>query len=182
MPGSGKTTAARILKAHGFTVIEMGAFVRRLMVKEHVPVNSVSLRRFSSELRAKHGPAAVAKLAGRVAQSAKGDVAIIGIRSPSEIRSLKEQLGQKVSILAISTPTKERYERLEERARSDDAAMKSGLVKRDRIEAKWGIRNAISMADMIISNEGSKKEFERNIVELVELVRRAGSHKRRRSV
>ena len=173
MPGAGKSTAARILKAHGFSVIEMGAFVRRLMKEQHVRVDPNSLRSFSTELRKRHGQAAVAKFAGMAAKKEKGDVAIIGIRSPAEIHSLREQLGAGMCVIALSTPRNERYSRLEERARMDDAAMRNGLEKRDRVESGWGIREAIAMADVIISNEGTRRELTGNLTSVINSIKGA---------
>ncbi len=182
MPGSGKSTAAKILDEEGFRIIEMGTFVRELMKEKGIRIDSDSLRIFSTALRKRHGPAAVAKLAAKAARTAKGDVAIIGIRSPSEVNSLRRALGSRALVVAITTPTKERYSRIEARQRGDDSSMRAGLEKRDRIEKGWGIDRAISMADIVVSNAGTRKELKRDIIDVVETLRSPARRKVRPAV
>ena len=56
LPGSGKSTAAQLLREDGYEVLELGDIWRELLRKNKIPRNEpIATREFTKNLRLKYG-------------------------------------------------------------------------------------------------------------------------------
>ena len=166
MPGSGKSLCARIFNKNGFTIIEMSSIVKDLMNQKKVEINNINLRNFSSSLRKKYGNEIVAKLVYKkikaLSKSKKTKILINGIRSLYEVKYFKKMFPG-IILIAISSPERTRYKRIIARARHDDMHTFKEFQWRENKELSWGLKKAISNADIIIYNNSTKQTLHKNI-------------------
>ena len=156
MPGAGKTTVANFLAQKGIPLLIMGDVVREAAQNDGLEPTSDNLSKLMLRLREKNGPEAIAYLVADKIESMKhekkefGVVIVDGIRSMAEIHVLK-RVGN-VKLLAIHGSTSTRYSHIRERARSDVPSNIGEFDKRDKVEMRVGISDAIALADETISN------------------------------
>jgi len=156
MPGAGKTTVANFLAQKGIPLLIMGDVVREAAQNDGLEPTSDNLSKLMLRLREKNGPEAIAYLVADKIESMKhekkefGVVIVDGIRSMAEIQVLK-RVGN-VKLLAIHGSTSTRYSHIRERARSDVPSNIGEFDKRDKVEMRVGISDAIALADETISN------------------------------
>ncbi|HYY87089.1 MAG TPA: AAA family ATPase [Nitrososphaeraceae archaeon] len=156
MPGAGKTTVANFLAQKGIPLLIMGDVVREAAQNDGLEPTSDNLSKLMLRLREKNGPEAIAYLVADKIESMKhekkefGVVIVDGIRSMAEIQVLN-RVG-KVKLLAIHGSTSTRYSHIRERARSDVPSNIGEFDRRDEVEMRVGISDAIALADETISN------------------------------
>ncbi|EQD46075.1 Dephospho-CoA kinase [mine drainage metagenome] len=166
MPGSGKSTIAYYLRDnYQFNIISMGDIVRSVMSEEGIDINNDSLREFSDKLRKTYGYAAIAQMTVKVIGSKYKNkrLCIDGIRSPWEIRYFKDNLSDTFIMLAVESPNASRHDRLLARLRSDDPGTREGFAKRDEKEEKFGVLEAMKLADFKIQNTGTIEAVYREV-------------------
>jgi dephospho-CoA kinase len=56
---------------------------------------------------------------------------------------------------------------LQERRRKDDPGSSEEFCERDKLELRVGIGDVISLADIIVSNEGTQSEFREKIRRII---------------
>lgn len=162
MPGSGKSTVAKVGEKLGFKVIRMGDVVREETLKRGLEPTRENLCKMMFTLRAESGPDVVAKKClSRISLSDR-NVIIDGIRSLHEVEFFKKKLPSFI-LLAVHSSPKTRFKRLYSRRRSDDPKDKKEFIERDKKELSVGIGSAIAMADYMIINEGSLDEFKKMV-------------------
>ncbi len=169
-PLSGKSTAAEVAREMGIPVIVMGDIVREEAAKRKLELTDENLGRVASELRAKYGMDAIAKLCiPRIREAAKekGVVVVDGIRGIDEVRRFKQTFGDDFVLIAIEAPDEIRLRRAKSRMRSDDVATMEELKKRDAREEAWGLREAMKMADFTIENTGDLESFRSKVKALL---------------
>jgi dephospho-CoA kinase len=164
MPGSGKSEAADIARSMGIPIVVMGDIVRKGVVDSGQKINPKSLRSMMIELRKKYGKSVVADRCLPNIRSHKSHSVVVvdGLRSLNEVETFRQEFPD-FTVLAIHSSPKTRYNRLKERRRKDDPNSWEEFCKRDRIELRVGIGDVISLADIIVSNEGAQYEFRDNI-------------------
>jgi dephospho-CoA kinase len=173
MPGSGKTTAAEIMKKKGYRVVEMSTGALELMKKEGIEVTNTSIRRFCTELREKEGNDVFGRLTAQLVSEMKGKVAIFGVRGIREVNYFKLKLKDRdVYLIALIIPQRLRFRRIKskDRKRKDETRTWEEFVQRDKIETGWGLKEAIDNADFIISNCGTKSDLSGSITELMQKI------------
>ncbi len=157
MPGSGKSTIARIIAGEiGARVYSMGDVVRREVVRRGLPLTVENVERVAEELRRELGRAAVAILLARELEGVEDPIVVDGLRSVDEARVLA-RLGR-VCIVAVHASPLTRLRRLLARGRVDEVRGWRDLRLRDRKNLEFGIGEAIALADYMIVNEGSIEE------------------------
>ncbi len=167
MPGAGKSVMANVARKMGLQVISMGDVVREEAKKRGIPPTPENLGKIMIELRKKYGPEIIAKrCANKIMKLNNRIVVIDGVRSLFEIEEFKK-VSSKVIIIAIHASPKTRFKRLKERGRSDDPKNWMEFHERDFRELKVGIGNVIALADYMIVNEVSIREFKRKAGELL---------------
>jgi len=166
MPGAGKTTVARALKANGFKIITMGDVVREEAARQGLEQNDVNLGKLMLKLRETLGSGAIAHLvAQKMAKEPSMYVVVDGLRSMHEVEVLKNH--GTVKILGIHAPKESRFRFLSGRGRKDAPKDEDEFLTRDKRELKVGIGTAISYADSIITNDKGIKELQQKALEIV---------------
>jgi dephospho-CoA kinase len=111
------------------------------------------------DIRAKEGPAVVARrLMSKIEQSKASTVIIEGIRSLHELNEIRTKY--EVVPLAIHASPKTRFQRLLSRNRSDDPKTWETFQERDFRELDVGLGNVLALADVVLVNEGNISELE----------------------
>ncbi|AFA38163.1 Dephospho-CoA kinase [Pyrobaculum oguniense TE7] len=151
LPGSGKTTVARIIEKRGYTYLSLGDVVRAEAQK-----SGLSPDRVAVTLRLDRGRRAVAH---RLLSSVRlGQRAVIdGVRSTEEIDAIEEVLGA-VFLIYVVASRKTRYNRLASRGRGDDPATYAQFLLRDIRELRFGLADLLARADYILVNENKPIE------------------------
>lgn len=162
LPGSGKSTVARLLGELGFRVFVMGDYVRREAERMGISVDEAAVR-----IRLIHGPRIVARLVlNDILSSGAGKVAIEGLRSVDEYYTFREVLGD-VKLIFVAASLQERFRRLSARGRPDDPRSINDLIARDYRELGFGLCGLMGLADYIIVNEGVGLDELRSRVKLI---------------
>lgn len=163
MPGSGKSTVARMLsKRLGCPLVSMGDAVRREVVRRGLPLTVENVERIAMELRRERGKAAVAYLVRDLVREhlSRGAKCVIvdGLRSLDEAEVLREAAGG-LCIVAVHASPSRRLERLLARGREDDVKSPEDLRVRDEANLSFGIGEVIALADYMIVNEWGLEEL-----------------------
>jgi dephospho-CoA kinase len=166
MPGSGKSTAAAILKRKGFKIIEMSDFAREIMREKHMKIRMKSLAEFANQMKKESGMDVLARLTAKKV-SARGDTVINGIRNMEEIKCLKKRFGSGLLIIAITAPPRLRYNRLHDK-RSNVESYKEFLW-REKDEKFKGTVKVLDTADIIVANAGTRAELRSDIEKAVKI-------------
>lgn len=118
MPGSGKTLCAQHLESMGFFQFRFGGIIVDEVVQRGWQITPENERTVREELRAQGGMDAIARLAlPKLSQALQKSPNIIidGIYSWSEYKTLQQELGAELIIVAVMTPRHLRYQRLAQR-------------------------------------------------------------------
>jgi len=177
MCGSGKTTAANVLKQHGYKYIRFGQVVMDELLKNHIPINEKNERATREKLRKDYGMEAFAILNQPKIDSfvLNSSIVIDGLYSFAEYKLLKQKYQDKLFNLAIYSPPNTRYKRLENRKASlnDKKVLFRPLTQieaqeRDYNEIEKSDKGGpIAIADWTILNNNSLKVFEEEIKEFL---------------
>ncbi|MFQ5941167.1 MAG: AAA family ATPase [Nitrososphaerales archaeon] len=166
MPGAGKTTVARTLKANNFTIITMGDVVREEAGRQGLEQDDVNLGKLMLKLRKTLGPGAIAHLiVQKMQKDPKMLIAVDGLRSMHEVEVLRKH--GVVRILGIHAPKEARFRFLRGRRRQDAPRSEDDFSNRDKRELDVGIGEAISYSDSIIMNDTTKKELQAKALKIV---------------
>ncbi len=172
MPGSGKTEVAGILKKRGFLIFEMSGVVKRLMAKEGIAIDNVSIRRFSADLRKRHGKDFVAReTIKEISKMRRKKLVIVGSRSTYEISLFRKRMPG-IFVLDISAPSAVRFNRMVKRGRDDDPKVMKDFEYREHVEAGYGIISAGKDADYILANTGTTSDLRKNVDEFLGKIRK----------
>ncbi len=161
-PLSGKSTAAEVAKEMGIPIVVMGDVVREEVAKRGLELTDENLGKVASELRMKEGMDAIAKRCIpkiREAARERGIVVVDGIRGIAEVERFKKVFGDDFILIAIESPIEIRFERARLRKRSDDVEKLEDLEERDRREERWGMREAMEIANFTVENTGDYEDF-----------------------
>lgn len=167
LPASGKSEASKVGQKMGFEVVVMGDVVREEVKKRGLLPTDKNVGGVANDLRKREGMDAIAKRCIpliRERNAENTDVIIIdGIRGLAEVKKFREVFCDDFKLIKIDTPLEKRFTRLKERARSDCLDSLGGLKKRDERELGWGMKEAMDLADIVILNEESLKEFQNRV-------------------
>lgn len=166
LPGAGKSEVADICaRLLNGKIYSMGEVVRKETENRGMKPTSKNIRNISIKLREEHGKDVIAKLLiDKLKKRDHGRPQIIeGIRSPDEIERLRDHFSDQLIMLGIHSPYDTRLKRIKSRKRSDDTPTSEFLSKRDQKEANFGVQEAITKSDYIITNDGSLSELEREV-------------------
>ncbi|RLF43462.1 MAG: dephospho-CoA kinase [Thermoplasmata archaeon] len=165
LPGSGKSEAVNVAKEMGIKVVRMGDEIRKEARKMGLELNDKNLGKIADEMRREHGMDIWAR---RCLPEIKNDMVIIdGIRNIEEVELFRQHIKNFI-LIAIHASPNTRYERMMKRGREDDSLSEEDLKERDERELRWGIGNAVAMADIVVANEGSLDEFRKKIKKILE--------------
>ncbi|ASJ00765.1 dephospho-CoA kinase [Thermococcus gorgonarius] len=174
MPGSGKSKIVKEFEKRGIPSVSLGDIVREETVKRGLELTKENVAKVSIRLRQELGQNAVAKLAVekvRAFLKNSGVVVIDGVRSLDEVGTFRGAFpDERIMIVAVHTPPKQRFERLKARGRHDDPKTWEDFEERDWKELRFGIGGVIAMADYMIINDGTHEEYEKKVRELVDMI------------
>lgn len=140
--------------------MHFGAITINEIQKRGIAVSEANEREVREELRKAHGMAAYAKLSlARIKHALSvGPTVIDGLYSWSEYKFLKQQLPNRMYVIAVSAPRHIRYERLSHRLTRPLSYKEAELRDFAEIEnlEKGG---PIAIADYTIQNSGIKREL-----------------------
>jgi len=111
LPGSGKTTTAKILAKQGYKNIILSSFIKEELKKKKLKISRKNLQDMGDWLRNKKGPDILTRLALQKIEKQKIKKATIdGIRNLAEVERLKKELN--FHLLGISATPDKRFNRL----------------------------------------------------------------------
>ncbi len=165
MAGSGKSVVCDAIEKRGFTKIYFGGITIDEVKRRGLAVSEENEKKIREEFRKKHGMAAYAILSLPKINAAlkKGNMLIDGLYSWSEYVFLKKEFGDKLVVVAVHASPKTRALRLAQR--NIRPLSSEELASRDAAEIEHLEKaGPIAVADVVIINEGNKKELAQQIV------------------
>ncbi len=167
MPGAGKSGIAEVFHNVGVPVIVMGDVIREETRRRGLEPNPENTRKVMLELREKGGPGAVASFCVDELKGLETDTVVIeGCRSIAEI-DVFDDFADEVVIVCVHTSPKERFRRLRERNRDDAPPSWDVFRERDIREISVGLGTVIALSDIMMVNDGTLLEFQKQSAELV---------------
>jgi dephospho-CoA kinase len=167
MPGSGKATVRIVAESMGFSAVVMGDEVREETRRRGLEPTPENIGRIMLQLREEEGLAAVANRCIPKIVNAKSDIVFVdGVRSLSEVDEFKKSFDG-FALIAVHSSPDMRFQRLSKRQRSDDPKGWEVFHERDLRELGVGQGDVIAVADYMIVNEGTYKEFEAKVRDLL---------------
>ncbi|MCK4247983.1 MAG: AAA family ATPase [Methanomicrobia archaeon] len=155
MPGSGKNIFINTAREFGYNVIVLGDIVREETLKRGYSLKDSG--KVAEILRKEHGKAAVAKLAVDKLKNFQ-KIVIDGIRSYEEVKEFSRYYD--CYLIAIHSSPDARFKRLLKRGREDDSKFYDEFVERDLRELRFGLGDAIALADKVIINDSEIAVFQ----------------------
>jgi len=165
MPCSGKSEAVQIAKDKGSPMVRMGDLVWEETKRQGKPLDDKNVGAVATSMREKHGMDIWARRTYEKIQSMKQSSCLVidGVRNKEEIDYFRKKLGNEFLVIAIEAPDELRRKRALARKRTDDSTSLKDLEERDKREIKWGIKNVIALADIVLTNNGSLKDFQHHV-------------------
>ena len=186
LPGSGKGEASQIARRQGLPVLVMGDIIREEAAKAGLENTDLNLGRIGTALRAKEGPAAVAKRILEKARSLGEETVVVdGLRSKDEADFFRAD-AEEFHLIEVCAPSDARLKWLASRGRPDDPKVQdetdqkiitsclepdrkaaAALERRECRELSWGMSEAMKTADLKLRNDGSLEDFQKNVEKLL---------------
>jgi dephospho-CoA kinase len=173
MPGSGKSEAMEVAKARAYPVVRMGDLIWEEVERQGLPRDAKHVGQVANAMRQSHGKDVWAtRTSERVRKEAVGHAVVLidGIRSHEEVETLRRELGDDFTLVAIHTDPDHRFQRMISRGRADDSKDVDGLKARDEREMTWGIARTIALADEMLVNDGTLDAFRKKVGALLDRV------------
>jgi len=180
MCGAGKSVVSDFFVKNGFQFIRFGQLTLDEVKRRGLEVNEANERMIREDLRKVHGMAvyAILNLPKFDELMKNGNVIADGLYSFEEYKILKEHFGDSLAVIAVYSPPKLRYERLENRKMDGDVNVRNRPLT--SIEAKSRdfseIENlnkggTIAMADFTILNIKDINYLNQQIEEIYDQIR-----------
>jgi dephospho-CoA kinase len=171
LPGSGKSEVGRVGSDLGHPVVRMGDMVWEHVRSLGLELESGIVGRIAHQRRQEEGSDIWARVTADhirklVNENPPTIVLIDGIRSHDEVDRFQHEF-EDFSIIAVHTSPQTRYERIMARKRVDDTLSYEAFLERENRELGWGIAQVIAQADIMIVNEGSLEDLDKQITTLL---------------
>jgi dephospho-CoA kinase len=161
MPGAGKGIASEAARQLGFDILVLGDVIREETERRGLEPTPKNVGAVMLEVRAKDGPAVVAKrLLPKIENCRSPNVVIEGVRSLHELAELRKVYD--VVTVALHASPKTRFNRLLSRNRSDDPKNWETFHERDVRELDVGLGQVMALADIVLVNEGTIPQLQSN--------------------
>lgn len=178
MPGSGKSTIADELVKEGYKFARFGQITLDIVKEKGLPPTEENERKIRENIRKEHGMGAYATL--NIPKFDKlleeGNLVADGLYSWTEYKILKEYYKDRIKIVAVLTPPKQRYDRLTKRTKIDEKMRSRPMTidqakSRDYAEIEQIEKGGpFAMADYYIINTGTLEELFKKIIDLKEWI------------
>ncbi|MBQ7140993.1 MAG: AAA family ATPase [Bacilli bacterium] len=168
MCGAGKSVASDILEEKGYKKVYFGGVTMEKLKEEQLEVTPENEKMMRERLRKEHGMGAFAKiLLPRIKEyAAEGNTVLDGLYSWDELKILKEEFGDDLTVIAIIADKKIRYDRISKRVIRPFT--KEEVIRRDITEieniAKAG---PIAYADYYIDNNHDLDTYKKRLEEIL---------------
>lgn len=168
MCGSGKSVASDILVEKGWKKVYFGGVTLEKLQEENLEITPENEKMMREKLRSELGMGAYAKiLLPRIKEYAKEKETVLdGLYSWDELKILKDELKDELTVVSIIVDKKIRYKRLttrEFRPLTNEEAQKRDISEIENI-AKAG---PIAYADYYILNNGTIDEYKERLEEIL---------------
>ena len=132
--------------------------------------------KIANEMRERHGPGIWAeRTVEAVHKSSPSPLIIIdGCRSQDEIIVFKKTFGNDLTVVALITNQRTRFERLKARAREDDIKTRDDLRARDQREVRCGLDKVMKAADIKLKNDGTVEDLRKGMDRILDDISRSG--------
>lgn len=169
MCGSGKSVASEILENFNYQKVYFGGVTLDKMREEGIEITPSNEKEMREKLRREYGMGAYAiLLLPKIKELAsKGNVVLDGLYSWDELKILKEELGESLSVIAIIVDKEIRYDRLsirDVRPLNREEAISRDLSEIENI-AKAG---PIAYADYYIDNNHDIETYKIRLINILE--------------
>lgn len=171
MCGSGKSVASDILENKGYKKVYFGGVTMEKLKEEGLEINPENERMMRERLRKELGMGAFAKiLLPRIKEYAKESNTVLdGLYSWDELKILKDEFGDNLTLIAVIADKDIRYERLskrEIRPLTKDEAIKRDLTEIENV-AKAG---PIAYADYYIDNNHDLENYKNRLNNILDVI------------
>ena len=171
LPGSGKGFFSQVAQDSGYGVVVMGDVIREYMQENKFPKTTDGLNEAMQEIRAKRGKNIVARLSAKRIRKMLEDnkfkgVIVDGVRSVEEVSYFKKNFWH-IELISIVADEDVRYKRILKRKKIEDPESKEIQIRRENVERKVGLEDAMRLANQEIRNSGTIEEFEKKIKQLL---------------
>ncbi|NOZ81989.1 MAG: AAA family ATPase [Candidatus Micrarchaeota archaeon] len=171
LPGSGKSTAARILAEKlDACMYSTGDIIRDEIRRRGLEYTRENDEKISRWFHSGREHLIVERLFEKIKRCRKNYVVIDGLRSPSEITLLEKMLGSKIKIISVNVGFEKRLERLKKRKRFEDIN-ENYLRERDEREKEYGVETLIKNAEYVVDNSGTVEDLEKKIEEIADFLK-----------
>ena len=163
--GAGKTMVVEYLKSKEFETFSLSDILREEIKKKNLAEERENLIKIGNELREKHGPGILAKLALDKVKG-KNKIAIDSIRNLYEVEELKKN--KDFILIGIDAPVELRYKRIIERKRVGENMSLEQFIEieekeNSEDEKKQQLNKCLELADKIIENIGGVEELQQKM-------------------
>lgn len=171
MCGVGKSVASDVLEGLGYKKVYFGGVTMDKLKEAGMEVTPENEKIMRERLRSEYGMGAYAIiLLPKIKELARqNNVVLDGLYSWDELKILKDELGDKLTVIAIVADKKIRYDRLsvrEVRPFSNEEAIRRDISEIENI-AKAG---PIAYADYYIDNNHDIETYEKRLLEILEII------------
>ena len=171
MCGAGKSVASDILENKGYKKVYFGGVTMEKLKEEGLEINPENERMMRERLRKELGMGAFAKiLLPRIKEYAKESNTVLdGLYSWDELKILKDEFGDDLTLIAVIADKNIRYERLskrEIRPFTKDEAIKRDLTEIENV-AKAG---PIAYADYYIDNNHDLESYKNRLNNILNII------------
>ena len=170
--GSGKDEVIKYLNCrYGVPLLSTGDMVRQVAAEKGIEPTRPNLQKISEEYFRQHGRGCFVRL--MVEQVRKNNwktAGITGIRSPEDVRILKDAFGKDFTLIHVyvSDP-RVRYQRMTKRGEARDSQSYEQFLANDRREEEiFSISEAIKQADYSLSNDGTLTDLHKQVEEILD--------------
>jgi len=170
LQGAGKTEVAKVALSLGIPCLRLGDIVIAETRRRGLEVNEENVGRVANALREEGGKGVVARLSLpllREKLKERGVVVVDGIRSLEEVEELRRAFGRDLVVVGVWASPSVRYSRIASRRREDDAGGYERFLEKERRELRWGVGEALALADHLLLNEGTLEELREKALELL---------------
>lgn len=169
--GSGKDALLKYLKERcGLEILSLGDVARELAHLEGVRFSRDKLHEISQKYVDRYGQDFFVKaLLEEIVKKGLKKVGVAGIRTPTDIATLKEHFGADFLLVHVRVGDPElRFKRLQQRGETRDPKTYEEFLALDKKEKElFSLEEAIALADVTVSNAGGWEDFHREIDRLI---------------
>ncbi len=169
MCGSGKSVAVEYFTNLGYKMVYFGGVTLNKLKEENIEITPESEKRMRDKLRRDYGMGAYAILTlPKIREYVKNDnVVLDGLYSWDELKILKEEFGDNLTVIAILTDKKTRYDRISKRKVRPYTYEEAR--KRDIAEIETTAKGGpIAYADYFAFNESTVEDLQTRLSKILQ--------------